>query len=257
MKTISLKNLIRALLILSLLCNCTTTLQATTRILESEFRLARQLNSEFSAKFSVFSAGRILVEAICQNLSAEQVRLRLVLIRPDKTEFKSEGFSPLKVEHSFSAQELDNLLNRRATQWTAKILNLENSSDSAMPIVGRLKITVPAATRILEETQFTLQGFRNAQSIPFKVQGPGKLIIEVNWQADSSDSKETLPLHIGLIHESQNKIYASKTGTKNLRIEHQVSEQDLDRGSNWAVKITNNNLVGVRGKMTARYTPSL
>ena len=256
MNTPRRKLILKACLVLSLTLNLTATSLANVRILEYEFRLSQQVNSEFSARFPVFSAGRLTVEALCPNPAARPSRLRLVLVRPDKSEVNAEGTSPLKVEHSVTLQEVNGLANRRATEWVAKIINLENN-DGAPPVAGTLKITVPTSTRVLEDTQFTLQGFRNAQSIPFKVQSPGRLVIEVSWQADSRDSKEPPPLTVSLIHESQNKIYANKTGTRSLRIEHQVSDQDLDRGSNWSVKILNNSLTGVRGRVTISYTPSL
>jgi hypothetical protein len=251
------KTVIKAFLLLSMIVLSAANSPASLRILEFEFRLSPQINSEFSTKFAVFSAGKITLEASCPGASTQPSRLRLVLIRPDKTEIKSEGSGELKVEHSLTIQELDGFVSRRATQWAAKIIYLENTNEKAPPVIGTLKITVPAESRTLEDSQFTLQGFRNAQSIPFKVQGPGRLVVDVSWQAVSGDSKELPPLTLSLIHESQNRIYANKTGTRHLRLEHQVSEQDLDRGNNWSVKILNNAMVSVRGKVTITYTPSL
>lgn len=211
-------------------------------------------------QFPVFSPGRTVIEAAWTVLekSAKQTHLRLVLVRPDGSEIdRKEGLSPLRIEYSMTDVEIERLDARTGVKWSARITN--GAAAERFEVFGKLRITVPASSRTLEDTQFTLLGSGNAQEIPTRVPAPGRVIIEADWQTEqpSSVTGEQLQLTLSLIHPGLDKIYARRIGKSSLRIDQQITEQDLERGRRLIVRIQNDNSVKVKGRVKVLFLPSL
>jgi hypothetical protein len=127
---------------------------ANTRTLEFPFALSADPRSEFSASFPVLSAGQIRVEAVWRQPTASS--LRLALIRPDGSEAKdAEGDTPLMLHYRATEQEVDSFQARRPGKWLMKVSN--NSTTHPEEVSGRLRITIPASSRVLIETQFSVR----------------------------------------------------------------------------------------------------
>jgi hypothetical protein len=124
---------------------------------------------------------------------------------------------------------------------------------------GTLRVGVPVAARKFADTQFTLLGLSNAQEISFSVSVPGRVVIEAKWETDVLTGKqnEQLPLVLSLTHLGQARIYARRPGKSPLRIEQQITEQDIDRGKNWITRIQNDGQFKVRGVLIITFTPGL
>ncbi len=231
------------------------TVIANTRTLEMRFALSADARSEFSRQFPVLSAGRIVVEA---NWSSAQGKvpgsLTLILIQPDGTIATSKkGASILRIEHRANEEEVEKAVSNREQRWTAKILNDANGSE----VSGTLRITVPANSRSLEDTQFTLLGSGNAQEIPFNVPAPGRVQVDVSWSTDAlSSSSSQVVLIVSFIHPGESRTYARRQGPSPISVEHQVTEQALDRGGRWVVRVQNDTQTKVNGRIKITYTPS-
>jgi hypothetical protein len=91
------------------------------------------------------------------------------------------GASVLRIEHRASGQDIERFRKTNGTKWTVKILNDVGATRSE--VSGTLRVTIPT-TRALEDTQFMLLGSGNAQEIPFIVPAPGRVEVDVSWQAD-------------------------------------------------------------------------
>ncbi len=249
-----------AFLPVSWLCLIWLTASANTRTLETSFALSADAHSEYSMQFPVFSPGRIVIEAAWTVLEkgTKQTPLRLVLIRPDGSEIaRQEGLNPLRIEYSITDAEIERLDVRNGAKWSARITN--GAAAERSEVSGKLRITVPASSRTLEDTQFTLLGSGNAQEIPTRVPAPGRVIIEADWQTEqpSSVAGEQLQLTLSLIHPGLTKIYARRMGKSALRIDQQITEQDLERGRQVIVRIQNDNSAKVRGRVKVLFLPSL
>lgn len=231
---------------------------ANTRTLEFPFGLSADIKSEFSSKFAALSAGRIIIEANWNSRggAALPVSLNLILIRPDGSEAaRKTGSSLLQIEYRATEQEIANFIGSRNSRWTVRLLN--NADEKRHEVTGKLRITVPARAHLLEDTQFTLLGSGNAQEIPFVVPAPGRISVEAAWQADSLSATASAPLTLSLIHSGQSRTYARRLGSSPLRIEHQVTELELDRGSRWIVRVQNDSQIKLKGRLKVIYTPGL
>ena len=232
---------------------------ANTRTLEMRFALSADSRSEFSRQFPVLSAGRIVVEANWNSALNGKIPgpLTLVLIQPDGTIATSKkGTSVLRVEHRAPEEEITKSTGGREQKWTAKILN--DASENVGEVSGTLRITVPATSRALEDTQFTLLGSGNAQEIPFNVPAPGRVQVDVNWTTDSlAGSPPPVVLIVSFIHPGESRTYARRQGPSPINVEHQVTEQALDRGGRWVVRVQNDSQTKVSGRIKITYTPSL
>jgi hypothetical protein len=232
---------------------------ASSRTLETRFALSADARSEFSKQFSVMSAGRIIVEASWSSATAGRApsSLKMILVQPDGSVVSSQtGISILKLEHRTTAQDLERLGERNNQKWTVKILN--DADSNRTDVAGTLRITVPTASRALEDTQFTLLGSGNAQEIPFTVPAPGRVQVDVSWEPDLlSKPSEQVALVVSFIHPGEAKTYARRQGSSPINVEHQVSEQALDRGSRWIVRVQNDSQTKVSGRVRIIYTPSL
>jgi len=235
-----------------------TAVRANTRTLEMRFALSSDARSEFSKQLPVLSAGRILVEAnwIATTAGKVNVSLTLILIQPDGSIVISKnGASALRLEHRVSEQDLERFAGSKEPKWTVKILNDADSSRSE--VSGTLRITVPAASRALEHTQFTLLGSGNAQEIPFNVPAPGRLEIETIWEPEISRPLAQVPLVVSLIHPGESRTYARRQGASPIKVEHQITELALDQGARWIVRVQNDTQTKVNGRVRVIYTPSL
>ncbi len=232
--------------------------RANTRTLETHFALSADARSEFSTRFPVLSEGRILIEA---NWTSPAIRkspgsLTLVLIQPDGTTvITKSGTSILRLEHRANEQDIERFANSNEAKWTVKILNDADTNRSE--VSGTLRITIPAPTRALEDTQFTLLGSGNAQEIPFVVPAPGKIEVDVSWEPDVLSKSSDVALVVSLIHPGESKTFARRQGSSPIRVEHQVTEQALDRGGRWIVRVQNDTQTKVGGIVKITYTPSL
>lgn len=233
-----------------------------TKVLEFHFSLSPQAGSEFlSRKFSVLSAGRVVVEARWKPAqSSSPVSLKLSLIRPDGTEVSKEGASPLIVEYQASEMEIEAFMRNRA-RWSVKIINNKRADENRRAVEGALRITVPANSRTLADAQFTLHGLGNAQEMKFSVPAPGRITVETRWEMESLSDSAKGPAHLtlSLKHSGQERIYANRRGASPLRIEHQVTDLEIDRGIEWNVRIQNDNdrQTRVKGQVKITYTPSM
>lgn len=233
------------------------TVNANTRTLEMRFALSADSRSEFSRQFPVLSAGRIVVEANWSSTRDGKPSgpLKLVLIQPDGTIATSKtGTSVLRVEHRAAEDVIEKTLGGRDSKWTAKIFNESNGSE----VSGTLRITVPTTSRALEDTQFTLLGSGNAQEVPFNVPSPGRIQVDVSWTPDAlSGSSSPVLLIVSFIHPGESRTYARRQGPSPINVEHQVTEQALDRGGRWVVRVQNDSQIKVNGRIKITYTPSL
>lgn len=242
-----------ALLMIGLVSSSTSL--ANTRTLEVPFGLSADRASEFSSKFAAFSPGRIVAEASWN--STGRSSLSLILIRPDGSEAaRRSGSSPVQIEYRATEPEIETFIRSRNTRWTVRLIN--NADDKRQEVRGKLRITVPAVARLLEDTQFTLVGSGNAQEIPFIPPALGRVVIEATWQVEASGgAPDRAPLTVSLIHPGQSRTYARRQGPSPIRVEHQVTEQELDRGSRWIVRMQNDSQIKVKGRLKVLYTPGL
>lgn len=239
---------------------------ANTRTMEIRFALSSDIRSEFSKRFPVLSSGRISVEASWEAIGSSDgsVPLSLILVRPDGTEaVRRNGLSILRLEHQAGQQYAEGDSMSERFTWTVKLLN-DNESDRK-EVTGRLRITVPVTNRSLIDMPFTLLDSGNALEIPFAVPAFGRIVVEASWElADQRASK--LPITVSLIHPGQSLTYARRQGSSPLRIEHQITEQDMDRGKRWIVRLQNNSqsdkrfatteaVAKVQGRLVVSYTP--
>ncbi len=235
-----------------------TAVRASTRTLEMRFALSADARSEFSKQLPVLSAGRILVEANWNPTTAGKVNasLTLILIQPDGTiAISKNGESVLRLEHRVSEQDLARFAGSKEPKWTVKILNDADSGRSE--VSGTLRITVPVASRALEDTQFTLLGSGNAQEIPFNVPAPGRLEVETIWEPETSRPSAQVLLVVSLIHPGESRTYARRQSTSPIKVEQQVTELALDQGGRWIVRVQNDSQTKVSGRVRVIYTPSL
>lgn len=248
-----------SLTVLILMLSLTIAGRANTRILETRFALSSDARSEFSKQFPVLSAGRILVEANWNSPTSGRVpvSLNLILIQPDGTIATSRsGTSILRLEHRASEQDTEKFAQSDEGKWTVKILNDADAHRSE--VSGTLRITIPVARRVLEDTQFTLLGLGNAQEIPFNVPAPGRIEVDTSWEPDAlSGPSAPVPLVVSLIHPGESRTYARRQGTSPIKVEHQVTEQALDRGGTWIVRVQNDTQTKVIGRVKITYVPSL
>jgi hypothetical protein len=231
----------------------------STRTLETRFALSADVRSEFSTSFPLLSAGRIIVEANWNSpaISRAATSLTLILIRPDGTTAASKsGTSVLRLDHGASDQDTEKFAASNGAKWTVKILNDANANRTE--VSGTLRITIPAASRTLEDTQFTLLGSGNAQEIPFNVPAPGKIQVDVSWGPDVlARPSDQVALVVSLIHPGESRTYARRQGASPIRVEQQVTEPTLDLGMRWVVRVQNGTQTKVMGRIEITYTPSL
>jgi hypothetical protein len=263
MKRVEQKKAARLLLMAILLLSFSSLAQAETRTVEFRFQLAGDLGSEFSAKVKVFSPGPLMLEAHWRQRGAmnlgmeEKESLSLVLLRPDGTEAKRINVrSGLRLSYQVTEDEADKAFKTERADWTIKLINDGNARHD---VDGALRVGVPIVARKLADTQFTLLGLSNAQEIAFSVNVPGRIVIEAKWETDVLAGKQNdqLPLILSLTHLGQARIYARRPGRSPLRIEQQITEQDIDRGKNWLARIQNDNQFKVRGVLVITFTPGI
>ena len=249
----------RGRIVLSLLTSLSLfslTTGANTRTLESPFALSADARSEFSTTFQVFSAGRIVIEAHWNAQQNSPHPLRITLIRPDSSEAaQREGHSPLRLEYGIAEAEVDRFSSESFGKWSVKIIN--SVAPERHEVAGKLRLTVPAATRVLEDTQFTLLGAGNAQEIPVRVPTAGRLTVEVEWQNDALAENESLPLTVSLEHPGMNRIYARRTVRSPLRLEQQITSTDMDRGRRIIVRLQNDHAARAKGRVKVTFAPAL
>jgi hypothetical protein len=249
-----------SLLWLFAILNTSTAIAADTRTLESHFALSADLRSEFTTRFPVVTAGRILIEVEWHALPAAAVpgALTLTLVRPDGLVLAStKGNSVLRLEHRANEPDVERFNAGVASEWTVRISN--SADTNRVDVSGIVRITVPATSRVLEDTQFTLLGSGNAQEIPFKIPGPGRLDVDVSWQAvlPSTPASAQTPLTVSLIHPGEARVYARRQGPSPLRFDHQVTDIALDRGTRWVVRVQNDTQTKVKGRIKVTFAPSL
>ena len=229
---------------------------ANTRTLEAPFALSSDARSEFSLRFQVFSAGRIVVEAAWNVEQGVAYPLHIALVRPDGSEAeRREGNSPLRIEYAIAEAEADKFNSDSPAKWSAKIVN--SVASERHEVSGKLRLTIPAAARTLEDTQFTLLGSGNAQEIPLRVLAPGRVTVEAEWQSDSPASKEAPPLTLSLEHPGANRIYARRAAKSPLRIDQQITSVDIERGKRIVVRLQNDNTAKVKGRVKVTFAPAL
>lgn len=228
---------------------------ANARTLETRFALSADRGSEFSTRFPVLSAGRIVVEANWKSQGGRPVNLRLMLVQPDGVTVATKtGRSILSLEHRLLNSDLEKIAVGNEARWSVKIVNSEGLNE----VTGTLRITIPVTSRTLEDTQFTLLGSGNAQEIPFEIPAPGRVEIHVNWEPDILEpNQDQTTLITSLIHPGESRTYARRKGDSPIRVEQQVTELILDRGSRWIVRVQNDSQTKVKGRLRITYTPSL
>jgi len=231
---------------------------ASTRTLETRFALSADVRSEFSTRFPLLSAGRIVVEANWEQISSGRspASLTLTLIQPNgRTAATKSGSSILRLEYQATEQDIRKFGESDASRWSVKILN--DADENRREVSGIVRITIPVDTRSLEDTQFTLVGSGNAEEIPFIVPAPGKLEIDASWEPDISSKPSEVTLVVSLIHPGEAKTIARRQGISPVRVEHQVTEAALDRGGRWVIRVQNDTQTKVRGRVKVTYSPSL
>jgi len=230
---------------------------AGTRTLETPFALSSDLRSEFSMRFPLHGDGRVLIEAEWKPLSINSapVALTMLVIRPDGviTEQK-RGISGLMLSHQIYAEKNQGY-GADDSAWTVKVIN--DADPSRVDVSGKIRVTVPTADKVLEDTQFTLLGSGNAQEIPFNVPGPGRVEIEVSWQPELASQSSQVPLIVSLIHPGEAKTYARRQGASPLRFDQQMTDDALDRGTRWIVRVQNSSQTKVKGRIKVAYNASL
>src|SRR5262249_13501736 len=112
---------------------------------------------------------------------------------------------------------------------------------------------------VLEDAQFTLLGAGNAQEIPARIPAPGRVVIEAEWRPDPliPDAAAQPQLTLSLIHPGLDKTYARRIGKSGLRIEQQITEQELERGRRVTVRLQNDGAAKVKGRVKVSFFPSL
>src|SRR5262245_4362093 len=246
----------KALLLASWLGWLSLTTVANTRTLESPFALSADTRSEFSLNFQVFSGGRIVIEGDWKTQQGGDYPLRIALVRPDGSEAaRREGHSPLRLEYAIAETEADKFNSESPAKWNAKVIN--SAATARREVSGKLRVTIPAAARTLEDTQFTLLGSGNAQEIPLRVLAPGRVTVEAEWRSDSPASKEAPPLTLSLEHPGTNRIYARRSAKSPLRIEQQITSIDIERGKRIVVRMQNDNTAKVKGRVKVTFAPAL
>ena len=97
------------------------------------------------------------------------------------------------------------------------------------------------------------QVFGAREVIPFRVNQPGKIILEALWEGNS-------PLALILNGPGQVGFYARRDGQSPLRVEYEVTTQDLTKGEEWQASIVNFSKVGpIQGSLrvtTPQSSPS-
>jgi hypothetical protein len=225
--------------------------KAGTRTLETRFALSADARSEFTTRFPVLSVGRILIEVNWSPSTSATTGLTIMLSRPDgSTATIKNGTSSLRCDYRATEQDIENFASQSPTKWTLKIFNDENNRSE---IAGTVRITLPVEIRTLEDTQFTLLGSGNAQEISFIVPAPGRLEVQTSW--DGLENKSSVILTVSLLHPAESRTYARRRGTSPVAVDQQVSEEALDRGSRWVVRVQNDTLEKVSGRVRINYTP--
>lgn len=226
---------------------------ADSRTLEFPFALSSDARSEFSAGFQVFSAGRIVIEG---SWNASAYPLHIALVRPDGSEAaRHEGHSPLRLEYAIAEAEADKFNSDSPAKWNVKITN--SAAPERREVSGKLRLTIPTTPRTLEDTQYTLLGHGNAQEIPIRIIAPGRVTVEAEWQNDSPAANEAAPLTLSLEHPGTDRIYARRTAKSPLRIEQQITADDIERGKRVVVRLQNDNTARVKGRVKVTFAPAL
>ena len=246
----------KTLLLVSWLYWLGLAMEANTRTIESPFALSSDARSEFGASFQVFSAGRIVVEGSWNVEQGGAYPLHIALVRPDGSEAaRREGHSPLRLEYAIAETEADKFNSESPAKWSVKVIN--SAATTRHEVFGKLRLTIPAASRTLEDTQFTLLGSGNAQEIPLRILAPGRVTVEAEWQGDSPAADEALPLTLSLEHPGTNRIYARRAAKSPLRIEQQITSVDIERGKRVVVRLQNDNTAKVKGRVKVTFAPAL
>lgn len=228
-----------------------------SRTVETHFALSRDSRSEFSTKFPLLSAGLIVIEADWHskgNSGAPPASLTMILRRPDgSVAVRNTGMSVLRLQQATGDQDLESASN--GGRWEVEMKN--DLDQFPCEVTGTIRITIPAASRAIENTQFTLLGSGNAQEIPFSVSAPGRIEVTVDWNADVRSPPGQVPLIVSLVHPGEARTYARRQGKGPITVEQQVSEQALDLGVRWIVRVQNDTQTKVSGTVKITYTPSL
>jgi hypothetical protein len=228
---------------------------ANTRTIESPFALSSDARSEFSANFQVFSAGRIIVEGSWKVEQDSGYPLHIAIIRPDGSEAaRRESHSPLRLEYPITDAEADKFNSESPAKWSAKVIN--GAATTRHEVSGKLRLTIPTASRAIEDTQFTLLGSGNAQEIPIRVIAPGRVTIEVEWRNDSPEAPESASLTLSLEHPGTNRIYARRTAKSPLRIEQHITAADIERGKRIVVRLQNDSTAKTSGRVKVTFAPA-
>lgn len=229
---------------------------ANTNTLETPFALSSDARSEFGASFQVFSGGRIVIEGVWNVQQDGAYPLHITLVRPDGSEAaRREGHSPLRIEYAVTEAEADKFNSESPGKWNAKVSN--TAATTRHEVSGKLRLTIPAAARTLEDTQFTLLGSGNAQEIPLRVLAPGRVTVDAEWRSDSPAANETALLTLSLEHPGTNRIYARRTAKSPLRIEQQITPADIERGKRIVVRLQNDDTAKVKGRVKVTFAPAL
>jgi hypothetical protein len=246
-------------LILSTLAATSGSAFNDSRTIEFPFKLSADRQSEFRTKARIVSAGPMVIEAqwTSMNDPKQLSPLTLVILRPDGFEsVRRTGTSPLRLEHRLNEADIDIVTGPNRSSWVVKLIN---ENDVGQEIEGKLRITVPLSPRTLVNNQFTLLSLGNAQEMAFSVTSPGRLVVEANWQTDplTGTSAVANSLSLQLVHVAQDKTYARRRGADSLRIEHQVTDLEIDRGLRWIARIQNEGQSKVKGLLKVTFVPSL
>jgi hypothetical protein len=245
-----------ALLLVLWACLLGLTAGANTRTIESPFALSADKSSEFGATFQVFSGGRIVIEATWNAQQNSDHPLQVALMRPDGSEAaRRESHSPLRIEYAIAEAEVDKFNSDSPAKWNVKITN--SAALERREVSGKLRLTIPTAPRMLEDTQFTLLGSGNAQEIPIRVIAPGRVMVEAEWLSDSPSANEATPLTLSLEHPGSNRIYARRTAKSPLRIDQQITAADIERGKRIVVRMQNDGTARVKGRVKVTFAPAL
>ena len=229
---------------------------ANTRAIETPFGLSSDARSEFSASFQVFSGGRIVIEGVWNAQKVGAYPLHIALVRPDGSEAaRREGNSPLRIEYAIAEAEADKFNSDSPAKWNVKVTN--GAAPERREVSGKLRLTIPAAARTLEDTQFTLLGAGNAQEIPIRVIVPGRVTVEAEWRNDSPAANEATPLTLSLEHPGMDRIFARRTAKSPLRIEQQITSADIERGKRIVVRVQNDGAARVKGRVKVTFAPAL
>jgi hypothetical protein len=246
----------KTLLLVSWLYWLGLAMEANTRTIESPFALSSDARSEFGSSFQVFSAGRIVVEGSWNVEQGGAYPLHIAVVRPDGSEAaRREGNSPPRLEYAIAETEADKFNSESPAKWNVKVIN--SVAPERHEVSGKLRLTIPAAARTLEDTHFTLLGSGNAQEIPLRILAPGRVTVEAEWQGDSPAADEALPLTLSLEHPGTNRIYARRAAKSPLRIEQQITSIDIERGKRVLVRLQNDNTAKVKGRVKVTFAPAL